>query len=431
MAISNRVLDNGIRLVTEPIAATKAAAIGFWFQTGSRDEGGAERGTTHFIEHLLFKGTPTRSARDIARYFDRVGGYANAFTERELVCLYCVVPAPCAVDATSVLADMAFRSSFDGAEISRERDVIESEILSYLDDPEETGMDAALSVLYPGHPFARPITGTLEELAAIEDERLRARYAETFTESLALVAAAGAVEPDSISRALEQALPGNRKLRPHGNSGPPIPQKALATPPGWNPGRFSLRSRFMQSQIFLSYRPFRLSDGKDWFSWAIINAILGETVSSRLFQELRENRGLSYSVYSFFLASRDSSIWMACVSTPPHKTAEAVDALLGETGKLRSGDFSPEEIADARSHIAGEMALSAEDTENRMRRLARQFFYNGRIEEIDRSLGMLASVTAEDLSTQAGRTFVDDDQSLIVYADKKEIKECRKRWTFR
>lgn len=422
MPPTDRILPNGIRLLAEPIAATKAAAIGFWFSRGSRDEDPSSHGITHFIEHMLFKGTGERSARDIARFFDRIGGYVNAFTERELLCVYCVVPSLHALAAAEVVLSMLRESAFSSSEIEKERSVIVSELLSSLDDSEEMAMDAALAAMYPGHGFSLPIGGSVEEVASLSPDRIRNEYHDRFRSCPPVVTVAGNIDSEAFAQFLAArrftfAAQGFQQVL-----------SAIPDPPLWQSGRFYPESSFGQSQIFLSWPLQFERNGSEWFAWSVINAIIGDSVSSRLFQTLREDRGLCYSVYSTFAVNRDSALWSAYAATPPERTVETVESLLSEIDSVRQKGFTDVEIADARSHIAGEMLLASEDTENRMKRLGRQFFYNGALISVEDSVALLESLHDDDIQNRVRDGFKPAQESLVVYAGKKWIKECRKLW---
>jgi predicted Zn-dependent peptidase len=417
MPLTDRLLENGIRLITEPIAATKAVAIGFWFSCGSRDETQGLFGVTHFIEHMLFKGTDRYSAFAIARFFDSIGGYLNAFTEREYLCFYCVVPFNKVTESFDIMLDMVFRSVIRDDDVEKERSVIVSEVLSSLDDAEETGTDVAVATLYAGHGLSRPIAGSVEDVESLSADAIRAQYRNLLDSVPLLVTVAGNVDPELIARQLgEVSYKATLSLA------------VKSVPPTWNPGRFFVESRFSQSQVFLSFPLRSVSSPDDWFSWAIINAIIGDSVSSRLFQNLREKRGLCYSLYSFYSCNRDSALWSAYLAVPPERTREAVESLLAELESVRSNGVSDTEVIDAQGHISGELLLSAEDTENRMKRLARQFFYGGKMLSIEESIDCVMMLSREDIASRITSAFGSQDESLIVYAGKKSLKECKKIW---
>ncbi len=416
----DRTLANGIRFLAEPIAATKAVAIGFWFSRGSRDEDSASHGITHFIEHMLFKGTATRSARDIARFFDRIGGYVNAFTEHELMCVYCVVPAYHALASAELVLSLLQESVFSDFDIEKERSVIVSELLSSQDDSEEMAMDAALAAMYPGHGLSRPIGGTVKEVETLESDRIRGEYYEQFREFPPVITVAGNIDAEYFESFLA--------TKEYSEQPQEILKESTDGIPYWQAGHFYPVSPFGQSQIFLSWPLEFERSGANWFAWSAINAIIGDSVSSRLFQTLREEKGLCYSVYSTFAVNRDSALWSAYAATPSERTVETIETLMTELESVRERGFTDGEIADARLHIAGEMLLAAEDIENRMKRLGRQHFYNGILYSVEASIALLESLHDDDIQNRVHTGFSRIQESLVVYTGKKWIKECRKLW---
>lgn len=418
MPLIDRALSNGIRLITEPIAATKAVAIGFWFPLGSRDEIESNHGIIHFIEHMLFKGTTTLNSFEIARFFDRIGGYINAFTEREILCVHCVIPSKYVHESIEIIEKMLFRSIFLDAELEKERTVITSEILASQDDPEEMAFDLAFSYMYPGHGLSRPIAGLVDEILALRNDQIRDHYFSFFRHIAPIVTIAGNVDSDAIADQLEKIHDSSVLISPINTS----------VPPTWNAGRHFPVSPFTQSQIILSFPVTSLKTEVDWFSWSLINAIIGDTVSSRLFQSLREKKGLCYSTYSFFARNRDCALWLAYVATPPNKTYECVESLFQEISSIRTGLFSEDELRDARSHLIGELEISSVDMENRMKRLARQFFFDGILSEYGRSAEILQNIHVSDLEKTMQGSFIEKSESLILYVGRKQVRECKKKW---
>lgn len=411
MPITDFVLDGGMHLLIEPIAATKTAAIGFWFSCGSRDEADSESGVTHFVEHMLFKGTASRSAWDIARFFDGVGGFANAFTERECMCAYCVVPSYAAADSFEVLADMACNSSFPLRELEKERDVIISEILSTLDDPEEMAMDEALRLAFGDHSITRPIAGKVDGIKGISLPSVREYYEKNILPRLSVISVAGNIDGEAIKEL----------ARRYARKGGIVPNMGPA--PIFKPGRQLVRSEFSQSQIALSYPLPFFSTAPEWHLWDAINVMTGDSVSSRLFQRLREERGLCYSVYSFVTRFRDCAFITAFLSVPDAKILEATISLIDEFRAIGANGFSAEEFDRAKSHILGEMIISSEDIENRMRRLARQFFFNGKMIDIDSAPDLVNSLSAERINIAAREALGRDSMTLMIYSGKRVKKD--------
>ncbi len=417
MPAIDRTLANNTRLVMEPVAASNSAAIGFWFPVGSRDEPDGFQGVTHFIEHLLFKGTRCRTSRDIALFFDRAGGYINAFTEREVLCVMCVVPPNMAVSAVEIILDMLYNSTLEPVEIATERDVILSEIMAVNDDPEENGMETALSLMYGNHPVARPIAGTIENIRSLPVERIHEWYQERILAVPPLVTIAGSFDSIAIEKRIASIRMTTNK-----------PMDMNGKPPQLAGGFQTALSPFRQSQLFLSWPLKENRKGPDWYIWAIINAITGDTVSSRLFQNLREKYGLCYSVYSFFVFNRDFSLWCSCLTTPPDKTLKAVEELVQELDHIVYNGVTAQEIADAKSHLAGELRLNSDDTEYRMKRLARQILYNGTVLSIEESVSLINSLDSTVIHDCIRESCENKEKSLVLYGPKKTIREVRKRW---
>lgn len=413
MPINKRELDNGITLISEPVAATKAAAIGFWFYTGSRDESPELSGITHFIEHMLFKGTDSLTARDIARFFDRTGGYVNAFTERENVCLYCVVPGTSAAAAVSVMVDMLARSAFHEADIETERSVIESEILSYLDDPEETCAEWFMETSFGNTGLAQPIAGTVKSVSRISAEEIRNYHGRFFAPRLSCVTASGAINIEDmvweVSKYPFQSVGFSEK------SG--YPESAL-----WLPGKRAKKSAFFQTQLVLGWRIPKVQTEEAWFAWSAINDILSDTVSSRLFQEIREERGLCYSIAGNVAAFRDTAFLGINLSVPPEKTIEAVEALEYFTRSFFSDGPAEREIEDARNHAHGAVLLASEDMEYRMKRLAQQFFRDGVIREQEEDLAIIDDLSTQGLNDWLRAIDYAADRSLCMLAPGKYAK---------
>ncbi len=410
MPINKHTLDNGITLISEPVAATKAAAIGFWFYTGSRDETGANSGITHFIEHMLFKGTNACSARDIARFFDRTGGYVNAFTDREIVCLYAVVPGSAATASIRMMVEMLVASSFRNEDIETERSVIESEILSYLDDPEESCAEWFMETSFAGAGLSMPIAGTVESVSAIRPCDLRRYHAEIVMRRLECVTLSGSFDENPCVRELEALPPAN--------DGPSA--RRIGEPSSiWVPGTRVKKTRFNQSQIVAGWKLPPIKTTVDWFEWSAINDILSDTVSSRLFREMREERGLCYSLSGSVNVFRDFSFLGVNLSVPPEKTRESVETLNEYTAAFFQKGPTEREVSDAREREIGAITLASEDPEYRMKRLARQFFREGRVQGLERDLAAVRQWSTEALLCRLSSVACQADQALCVYAPGK------------
>jgi predicted Zn-dependent peptidase len=311
---------------------------------------------------------------------------------------------------------MVWDSAPKDDDIEHERSVIESEILASLDDPEECGTDQAIALMFPGNSLSRSIAGSVDDIRGISAQSIRSFISEDLRCHSPIIAIAGSFVPDEAESFLV--------LRTRGMAICPLDRKSPA--PVWNPGFFCPVSHFNQSQIFLSYPVTFSRDTKDWFSWDLINAITGSTVSSRLFQSLRERHGLCYSIFSSVNFGRDFALWGAYLATPRESTVRALDLLVKEIDDIVQYGFTETEIRDARTHIIGELLLSAEDTENRMKRLARQYLFGDTVYTIDECIEIVNDIGDVSLFSHAVATFRKDTASLVIYSDKKMAKECRK-----
>ena len=407
--IQSRLLGNGARIILDPVATTDALSLGLWFLHGSRDESDGEEGFSHFLEHMVFKGTRRRSAFQIAQAIDRVGGYLNAFTEKELTCFHCLLPKEHAELAVDVLVDMVTDSLLDEEEIGREKQVVVSEIQSSEETPEERSHEVFLETLWDGHPLARRITGESAQVEAIQRSRLEAFYRTLFVTGNLVVTAAGAMEPeamfDLLTRYLERLPTGNHALvrRP--------PQRTVRSE--------HRRDRFQQVHLYLGTEIKGADQLHEYYRAQVFSTAFGESMSSRLFQQLREKEGLCYSVYSFRSYYSDTGLWTVYANCTPGLTLKLIDSLRRELDRLLREPLTAEEIADARSQLKGNLILSREDMETRMRRLVRQHLFGGRNLEYDESFRLLEKVTAEDVRRVVDEVVVPNRFNLLAYGGRR------------
>lgn len=403
MSVSTRILSNNIVLITEPVATVQTAAVGFWFPVGSRHEEAGQRGVTHFVEHLLFKGTATRSAFDIALAFDRIGGYLNAFTDRESLCLHCVVPALHLGQALEVMVDMVSNSLFEEKEIERERAVIQSEIVSSQDDPEETALDAASEAVWPGHPLAAPIAGTVEEVGRLSRQMLVDWYHGHIVRGPLVICAAGNLDQEVLER-VAAGLASRSDLG-----------RNMSCRPVWKPGILFRDAPFRQMQFFLQLPACPPVSAKDYYCWAVANALVGDTMSSRLFQKLREEGGYSYNVYSFMTHYSDTTCWCAYASAARKDSQKVVETLYRELRWLKDGGFTPDELEAACQHVCGEEIIAAEDMEYRSKRLYRHYslgFPQASTEEI---INLIQGLSGQDVAAALDGLLDFRQTALLVY----------------
>lgn len=405
-------LPRGALLLEEAARGARSFALGFWFPLGSRHEAPSERGFVHFVEHMVFKGSSRRSAQDFAREVDRVGGYLNAFTERDTLCFYCVVPASHWRLAVDILVDLVFEATFPAEEFERERTVIVSEILAAGDDPEEASHDAFIGRIWPGSPLAWKIAGEVEDAEATTRDALYDFYKKALDPSRLVVSASGSTEGGSLQDELGDRLAA---LAARAGSLSELPPEAAPC--------FTACHSFLAaptSQVYLyeavpipgPYSP------DDYYVLSVLNGALGESVSSRLFQDLREKRGLCYSVYSTFSVERGIGLWLAQASSSAKLFPRLLEALDGQIDRLasgRDGFLSEEEVSESISRIEGSFELALEDPEYRMKRLARQQLCNGFVLDDGETRARILAVGKADVDAFTERLFSGSIRARFAY----------------
>jgi predicted Zn-dependent peptidase len=406
-------LANGALLLLEPVDRTDTLCIGFWFLHGSRDESLKERGFSHFLEHMLFKGTARRSALAIAQDIDRVGGIINAFTEKEATCVYAIIPREHVRLAFDVLTDMTVGSLLDGAEMEKEKAVIVNEIRSVDDSPEEKGHDRYLSEMCGEHPLALKITGEVEEVNAITREDLQRFYRHRFVPSNTIVAVAGNFPLEEV-RALAEAIYATDAAITERA----VPRQAR-TVPAWQSKIAVVPDRFNQVQIYAGTCYPLAREIAHYYTSLVFSTAFGESMSSRLFQKLREEQALCYTVYSFRSFFSDTGMWTIYANATPGQTREFLAALDRELARVMKEPLSSSEIEDAKSHLVGSMILSREDMETRMKRLVRQHMMMDRILEFDESVAALRSVGAAAVEDFARLCLRKAAFSLLAYGSRR------------
>jgi len=376
-------------LLVDTVAATNVAAVGVWFDRGSRDEAAGEYGSTHFIEHMLFKGTSSRNALDISREIDRLGGSINAFTDRECMALHAVVPEEGLPAACEIFRDVIHDSLFDNEEFLKERSVIENEITAADDDPEEFAADALLRRLWGDEGVARKIGGESAELRALGRDQVNSLYDEHIRGGTRLVSIAGKIE-DGKAADLLASWPAS----PH----PPAIRRLPAAPRLESGGESFRSAPFQHVQVFYTTQLESRIDERDYYVLQVANAAVGESMSSRLFQELRENRGLCYSVFTAATLLADRSAWTAFATSSSENAGKLAVALREELSRLLEDGLTETEVADARSHVRGSLLIASADMEYRMRRIARRKLYGYGELSCEEAAGAVSDVSADKVN---------------------------------
>ncbi|QIK62445.1 insulinase family protein [Leucobacter viscericola] len=411
--VRRSVHPSGLRVLTEFMPGARSAAIGFWVGVGSRDEQ-SERGdapgslgSTHFLEHLLFKGTPTRDAYSIATSFDRIGAEHNALTAKEYTCYYAKVRDADLEGAVTVLADMVANSVLDPEEFENERGVILEEIAMAADDLTDVANERFFEEVMGDHPLGRPIGGSPETINQAQRGDVDRHYRDQYDPSTLVVTAAGAVDHDKLLEQVLTALNFSPEERWHTDRTATPVRRELRTDLTAIPHRDSEAARVAvterpseQINLMIGTPGLRSGDPRR-FAFGIMNAVLGGGMSSRLFQEIREKRGLAYTAYSFGASYSDAGLFGMYAGTAPEKAAEVVELSRIELQKIADSGITEEEHERALGQIAGSTALALEDSDTRMGRLARSELGSGELFDLDTSLERFRAVTAEDIRSIA------------------------------
>jgi predicted Zn-dependent peptidase len=381
-------LASGVRVATEAMPHVRSAAVGFWVNCGSRDERGPVAGASHFLEHLLFKGTRRRSAQDIAETMDAVGGDLNAFTSKEYTCFYARSldrDLPTAID---VLGDMITSARIRSADVDAERDVVLEEIRMHLDTPDDLVHSVFSEGYFGAHPLGREVLGSEGTISAMTRDQVHRYYKRHYVPANLVVAAAGNVAHDQVVELTEEALAD-------AGGGPSrIVRKA---PPAAGQARAVLRPRpTEQVHLILGGRGVARGDQRR-FAASVLNQALGGGMSSRLFQEVRERRGLAYSVYSYQGQHADAGTFAVYAGTAPSKTETVLDVVCAELDAVRAGGLDAGELERAKGYLAGATVLALEDTGSRMTRLGKALVTDMPLLSLDESVAAIEAVTAEEV----------------------------------
>ncbi|WP_205765442.1 M16 family metallopeptidase [Mycolicibacterium austroafricanum] len=388
-------LPGGLRVVTEHIPSVHSASVGVWVNVGSRDEGRSVAGAAHFLEHLLFKATPTRTAVQIAQAVDAVGGELNAFTAREHTCYYAHVLDSDLELAVDLVADVVLNGRCAPGDVEVERDVVLEEIAMRDDDPEDTLGDVFLSAMFGDHPVGRPVIGSVESISAMTRSQLHSFHVRRYTPDRMVVAVAGNVEHDMVVKLVREHF-GPRLERGRA----PVPPRKGAGRVGGQPTLHLVSRDAEQTHLSLGVR----TPGRHWdHRWAlsVLNSALGGGLSSRLFQQIRETRGLAYSVYSTvdtFAESGALSIYAGCL---PERFDEVVRVTTDVLTEVARDGITADECRIAKGSLRGGLVLGLEDSASRMNRIGRSELNYGKHRSIAETLARIDEVTLEDVNAVA------------------------------
>jgi predicted Zn-dependent peptidase len=404
-------LDSGERVVSEPLDHVRSAAVGYWIGAGSRDEATGEAGVTHFIEHLLFKGTSRYSAVEIAEIFDGLGGELNAATSREHTLVYARVPDHHLETAMEVMGDMVFAPAF--GDLDAEREVVLEEIAMYEDAPQDLVHDLIAEAIFGDHPLGRPVIGTADVISSIARDEIAKYHGELYVPANIVVAAAGNVEHERVVELVDRALERRNEVgETRLNARPPLIE---APPPRL---RFQ-RKDTQQYHVCLGATGISRSDRRR-FAVSLLDAILGGSASSRLFQEIREKRGMAYAVYSFVSQYTDTGQIGVYLGTREDNLADVLAITAEQIADIAAGNLPERELERAKENLKGRILLSMESTSTRMNRLGKSLITDSELLSLDRIVAEIDAVEASSVSALAAALLAPERLSAACIGPSEE-----------
>jgi predicted Zn-dependent peptidase len=413
--IERAKLANGVRIVTESMPYVRSVSLGVWIGTGSRIERGAENGLSHFLEHMVFKGTANRSAEDIAKSVDSVGGGLDAFTSKELVSFNTKVLDEHLPLALDILSDLVLNPLLRADDIEKEKGVILEEIKMEADQPEFVLHETFISNFWKGHGLGKPILGTRETVKKFEREMLHDFYSRVYSPSNILITAAGNLDHEKIVKLISDKFSGLAAREP-------LPVDSV--PKTHAPLILKNKESLEQVHITTGVPAYRLAHEMRYPLY-ILNTVLGGGMSSRLFQNIREKQGLAYAVYSELNLFSDTGCFAVYAGTAIETAKKVVESVMNEFRELKQNLISDDELRRAKDHLKGSLMLSLESTSSRMSNLARQELYFDKFMTLDEMLDNIENVNKEDVQKIAQQFFTTDNVALAMLGRLGDIKVTR------
>jgi len=413
--IRRQKLPNGLTIITEQMQHIRSASIGIWLQTGSRDEDAEWNGISHFLEHMVFKGTKHRTAEEIARQVDSIGGNMDAFTAKECICFNVKVLDEHVPTALDILSDLVLNPNFDPADIARERGVILEEIKMDEDNPDYLVHEIFTQNFFKDHPLGKPILGTKETVKRFERPPVLEAYAHRFAPGNIIVSAAGNLDHNQFVELVTGAF---EHMKPMKNGFHSVAPKTVS--------RIILRNKkaLEQVQLCLGVPAHPIAHEKRHAGY-ILNTLLGGGMSSRLFQNIRERQGLAYSIYSDLNPYRDTGCLAVYAGTSLASASKVVQSVVSEFSKLKTEPVPEEELKRSKAQLKGSLMLSLESSTARMSNLARQEMYFDRFYDLDELIERIEAVTAEDLTSLANEFFKTEAVAVTVLGNLPGLKITR------
>ncbi|MFB7639195.1 M16 family metallopeptidase [Peribacillus butanolivorans] len=399
--IKKYTCQNGVRIVLENIPTVRSAAIGVWIKTGSRNETPELNGVSHFLEHMFFKGTTTRNAREIAESFDSIGGQVNAFTSKEYTCYYAKVMDNHASYALEILADMFFNSTFDEEELKKEKNVVYEEIKMYEDTPDDIVHDLLSKAVYDNHPLGYPILGTESTLETFNSETLKKYVHDMYTPDKVVVSIAGNVDEKLI-----------QEVESYFGSYQGGEERLELVKPAFHENRITRKKETEQAHLCLGFKGLEIGNDKT-YSLITLNNILGGSMSSRLFQEVREQRGLAYSVYSYHSSYQDTGLVTVYGGTGTSQLDSLYETIQETLDTLKKDGITEKELRNSKEQLKGSLMLSLESTNSRMSRNGKNELMLGEHRSLDDIIIKIDEVTENSVNEMANQIFKEHSLSLV------------------
>ncbi|MCP1124718.1 peptidase M16 [Bacillus sp. AFS018417] len=400
--IKKYTCKNGVRIVMENIPTVRSVAIGVWIHAGSRNENEKNNGISHFLEHMFFKGTKTRSAREIAESFDSIGGQVNAFTSKEYTCYYAKVLDEHAKYALDILADMFFNSTFVEEELKKEKNVVFEEIKMYEDTPDDIVHDMLTKATYETHPLAYPILGTEQTLDTFTGDTLRQYIKDHYTPENVVVSVAGNID-ESFVQIVEQYF-GNYEGTTN---------REQVHKPVFHPNKVARKKETEQAHLCLGFNGLQMGD-ENIHNLIVLNNILGGSMSSRLFQEVREQRGLAYSVFSYHSSYEDTGMLTIYGGTGSQQLDTLYETIQQTLDILKDKGITEKELLNSKEQLKGNLMLSLESTNSRMSRNGKNELLLKKHRSLDEIIESVNSVTKADVDTLIRNMFTDEFSAALI-----------------
>ncbi|QPC46392.1 M16 family metallopeptidase [Mangrovibacillus cuniculi] len=400
--INTFTCNNGVRVVLESIPTVRSVAIGVWINTGSRHETKELNGVSHFLEHMFFKGTKTKNARELAEAFDSIGGQVNAFTSKEYTCYYAKVLDTYSSFALETLADMFFNSTFDEEELKKEKNVVYEEIKMYEDTPDDIVHDLLGKAAYGDHSLGYPILGTEETLSTFNGQTLRDYMHHLYTPDRVVISIAGNVN-EAFIKEVEKLFGGFQ-------GGSPLKEEIK---PSFYPKHVAKKKDTEQVHLTMGFEGLEVGH-KDVYSLIILNNVLGGSMSSRLFQDVRESRGLAYSVFSYHSSFQDNGMVTIYGGTGANQLDDLFETIQGTLSVLKADGLSDKELKNSKEQLKGSLMLSLESTNSRMSRNGKNELLLGRHRSLDQIVEEIDKVSLESVNRLAQQIFKDEFAMAVI-----------------